>query len=166
MLIPYAQHNGTWSVADEKIVALYHELDAEGSIDLVFRDGMQASAEFLAFLKNPQQIPVLQVLDRQVVGVAWLNQVVGNSAQTHFLLTKACWGGHNVEMGHRVVKYWFSFPGADGPLLDVLLGNTPARLKLATRFIKRLGFVALGTIPYLDGDGMVVSYQVNPNRSE
>ena len=64
-------------------------------------------------------------------------------------------------MGFRLLDYWFSFPGDEGPLFDVLIGNIPARNRLAIKYIKKLGFVELGEIPHMADDGaMSVSYRV------
>jgi len=59
-----------------------------------------------------------------------------------------------------------SFPTTEGePLLEIILGATPASNKLAIRHIKAVGFVAIGEIPrmlpnILTGgrDAAVISY--------
>ena len=68
-------------------------------------------------------------------------------------------------MGKTLTNYWFDFNQNDGtPLIDVLIGQTPEWNRKACKFLLRIGWHVLGTIPYLaDGEGMVLSYAI---RSE
>ena len=158
-LIPYGEANGTRTVPDDLIVSLYHELDADGVIEAVFRDDMQDAKAFVKSMKHPENLPVFVLVDGDILGVAWLNGIKKNCAFSHFVFVKRCLGKHSIEMGRRLLGYWFALPSGDGFIFDVLIGNIPARNRLAINYIKKLGYKELGKIPYLaDGEPMSVSY--------
>ena len=160
-LIPYAEVNGARSISDELIIDLFMELYDDGVITSVFSDELRDAQGFIRFLKDPANLPVFIVVDGEITGVAWLNGIYRNHALSHFVYVKRCWGKRSIDMGFRVIDYWFSFPGERGPLLDVLIGNIPARNRLAIKYIQKLGFVEIGEIPHMAEHGaMSVSYRV------
>ena len=110
----------------------------EGTI----RDG----DSFVELLKNPNNHPVLFFRSRVCVGLAWLSSVASNYAFGHFCLLKDIWGVAD-QVGRDCVDYWFSWPGFNGPLLDVIIGIIPGFNKRAHKYIERIGFTRLGVIP-------------------
>jgi len=159
VLVPYGEVNGARSVGDDLIIKLYHELDMDGVIDTVFNDEMTDSARFVRFMKDPGNLPVFILVGGGLMGVGWLNNIKSNYAMGHFAFVKRSWGERSLDMGRRILKYWFSFPGDYGPLFDVLIGNIPAQNRAAIRYIKKLGFVEVGEIPHIaEGGAMSVSY--------
>jgi len=158
-LVPYAEYNGARSVSDDTVAGLFCELDDDGVIEAVFNESIRTEQDFILLMKSPDNLPVFVVLDGELVAAAWLNSITRNHASVHFIAVKRC-RGRSVEMGLRVVDYWFAFPGDNGPLLDVLIGNTPANNRLAVQYIKRLGFIEIGEIPHMaDGGAMSISYR-------
>ena len=80
------------------------------------------------------------------VGFAWLSAVSTNYAFGHFCFFKEVWG-RSVKIGKTCIDYWFSWPGTNGPLLDVVIGIMPGFNHRAHRYAEKLGLVRLGQIP-------------------
>jgi RimJ/RimL family protein N-acetyltransferase len=120
---------------------------------------------FLAALKNKGNHPVFFVRDGTPVGFAFLSLVTGNYAFGHFCLFKEVWGKESVEVGKNCIEYWFSWPGLVGPLLDVIIGLMTASNVRAHKYIEKLGFTRLGTIPnmfknqFMDRDDAVIYFK-------
>ena len=162
-LVPYVYVNGNWTAEDESIRDLFRTMVADGTINTVFYEGgMDSPEKLLALLKSPNNIPVIVMVDGVVGGLAWLNGVKNNFAFAHFCFFKNVWGKHSKEIGEELLRYWFSFPGKDGPLFDVLIGLIPAFNKHATRYTEDIGFVRLGEIPKMvrHKTSMVVLYKL------
>lgn len=146
-------------------MSFFHELDEDGVIDTVFSDEMTGAEAFLSFIKAPGNLVAFLVVDGVIAGMGWINGIVRNHAFAHFAYCKRSWGRESLRMGHKLLNYWFSFPDADGaPLFDVLVGNIPARNRLAIKYIEKLGFVEIGQIPKIaDGESMSINYRVRDN---
>ena len=158
-LIPYGEANGSRTLADDTLMDLYDEMVSDGVIGRVFDKEIPTAESFITFAKDPRHLLVFAVVDGTLLGFGWLSEIKRNSAQANFAAVSGCWGKRSVEMGERILTYWFALLGDDGPIFDVLLGLTPSRNKLAVRFIQKLGCVIVGEIPYLDrGKKMTISY--------
>ena len=105
--------------------------------------------EFVQLMQNPANIPVFVFQDKEWVGFAWLNGAAGDMAYGHFCFRRAYWDIHTLPAGKKIVEYWFSFPGSDGPLFEFILGLVPNFNESANRYVKRLGFSHVGSIPGL-----------------
>jgi hypothetical protein len=92
------------------------------------------------------------------VAVAWLNGLCLNAGFVHHWFARAAWGPLAMRIARTLLDFWFSVEGPQGPLLRVLIGQTPADNRPALAFAARTGFVLLGAIPYVDGPGTVISY--------
>jgi len=162
-IIPYAEVNGAWSLNDTTLEDCWRRMVDEGTARLVFWDGtVRDAAGFIAAMKRPSNLVVFGHDGEQLLGFAWLNGIARNHAHAHFCFFRASWGRASLRLGQAIVGYWESFDDADGgALFDVLVGETPDNLTKALKFIKRLGFERLGTIPLIArGNGMIISYRV------
>jgi len=72
--------------------------------------------------------------------------VTSNYAFAHFCMFREVWG-RAIEIGKTGVDYWFSWPGTDGPLLDVIVGIMPGFNHRAHKYVENLGWTRLGVIP-------------------
>jgi hypothetical protein len=80
-------------------------------------------------------------------GVCWLTNVEAKTARLHFFCSKAARVTLNtVNVGKAVLKHWARIKDEHGePLLQSLVGITPASYKLVIKYIQRVGFTVLGT---------------------
>lgn len=159
ILLPYVNSDG-WTVADEHLCELWAQMKREGTLSSVFTLGeVYDSRSFIAYLRHPLNLPVLAV-DEAIQGVAWMNRLEDNHGFAHFWFSKEIWGPRVLEVGREILRYWFTWRNEDGtPMLDVILGKTPATNRRAIKFIQRLGFTILGEIPKIyHGQDAVISY--------
>ena len=81
-------------------------------------------------------------------GIIWINDRRERSARVHFTVFRDYWGRKrdelppNVMIGRYAVARLIREMG-----LDVLIGYTPVRNKLAVRYIKKLGAKTVGVLP-------------------
>lgn len=142
-LVPYAKLDEGWSLPDEFLYSLAIQMVQEGSFHRVFYEGHITTPEqFLEAMQKPANVPVFFFDGSEPLGFAWLNGVSGGLAFAHFGGLKAA-RGRAVRVGQLAVKYWLT----NFPWLELILGITPEPNRLAVRFIERLGFTVLGTIP-------------------
>jgi hypothetical protein len=147
-LVPYANVNGHWTVPDEVIHEIFHKLVSDGLLKTVFYDGRMTSPDgMVSMLKDPLNIPVVVLVDGIISGLWWINGVKSNYALSHFFCFRETWGVCTKEIGEAVLNYWFSFPGDDGPLFDVLIGMVPGFNEKAIQYAEEVGFNRVGTIP-------------------
>jgi hypothetical protein len=92
--------------------------------------------------------------DKEPAGFVWLNWLQGRSAYMHFAFFKEMRGqnrqmSHLITLGRFVSSNVIRFKDDKGRyLLDVLIGVTPKRYKLALRFVQRCGAVERGELPH------------------
>jgi hypothetical protein len=141
VVYPYVQVGGAWSLPDDFLHAFAWQMYREGVFDRVFYNGTPVDG-FLSAMQKPSNLPVFLFNESKPVGVAWLNGVRSGVAFAHFCGLRAC-RGRSVELGQAAIGYWFE----KFDFLHVLMGTIPASNVLALRFIKRLGFTALGEVP-------------------
>jgi len=148
-LLPYVSINGEFTLSAEIIAGFWNQLCEESTAGIVFPDGHITTAQsFTEFLQMEKNLPAFAFIDNKIVGLAWLNSVVGKHAFGHFAFLKSIWGKHTVAVGKSFINYWFMLPGATGGyMFDVILGMVPASNERATRFIERIGFKKVGVIP-------------------
>lgn len=161
-LWPMVEYEGKYSVPDEILAAIWHQMEKEGKTKKNFFDGsINSLLSWLEFIKNRQVFPVLIVdLDKkEIKGVAWLNTVGHDGvAEAHyFALGRYVRGGAELVLG-----YWKTFPG-----LRLIVGYTPESYKTPIKLLKKLGFKVIGTIPdYFHKlyenkrEGAIVSYYI------
>ena len=148
MLIPYVELENGWTITDDQIIAVWLQLVDDGTSDIVFYDSkIKDALDFLGWVKNPDNLMVFLIAENKIMGVAWLNGLAGNQAFGHFAMFKAAAGKYTLDLGKEVLDYWFSMPGEDGKLLDIVLGMIPEFNSKALHYIEKLGFKQVGRIP-------------------
>lgn len=149
-LVPYVEVNGTRTLPDSFLAEVFRRMKSEGLIETVFAGypNIQTDAQFIALMRMSSNLPVFVVhatslADAQCLAFAWLNGVGPTYAYGHFCSFENPYASP-VEMGHRVMNYWWSTFG-----LRVLLGTIPSFNQRAIAFVQKLGFVKAGEIPQL-----------------
>ena len=149
-LVPYVLHEGQWTLPDHFLRLLVQEFKAEKTFDEVFYEGhIKTADEFVQLMQNPSNIPVMLFRGNECLGFAWLNGAAGNMAFAHFCFKKQAWGKWTLRMGRMLMDYWFSFPGKEGPLFEFIFGLMPGFNKAATKYVERLGWKYLGSVPQM-----------------
>lgn len=157
-IVPYVELNGRRTLTDEMVAAIWEQMLADGTANVVFGGSVKDKEQFVTMFKNHNIFPILIGVGEVPAGVAWLSDVGKNYAHGHFCLFGNSWG-RALPVGKAILDYWFSMHKDGLPVLDVIIGKVPATNKLAVAFIKKLGFEILGTIPLIGGDmGLVISY--------
>ena len=159
-LIPYTAIDGEWTIEDAEVMQYWREAQLDGTAQQTFYSGEPPSeVGFVRLLKKKHNVPLWFSGDHGLLGVAWVNAFEKRGAFAHFNFVKAARGRLALEAGRKALQYWFAFNENDTPVLDVICGYTPTHNRFALRFIKRLGFSLLGSIPHLAGQkGLTVSY--------
>lgn len=166
LLVPFAflDAEKSWSISDEYLSYLWDRLVREDQAGIIFMENEVASArEFIDYMKADWNFPVIGFVmqeNPEPVFVAWINTLGKNNALCHFLTFKTAMKYNRIKAGKVVLDYWFAFKREDGSdLFDVLLGRTPASLRAAVSFIRKLGFKVIGQIPKIyAGQGAVISF--------
>ena len=149
MLIPYVEVNGIRTIPDSDVKAAYRQLIYDGTDKIVFFEGgVKDEDSFLRMIKNPNNLMVFIVKDDKYAGFAWINNLLDHRAFGHFAFFKSVWGQVD-DLGKEILDYWFSIPGKNGPLLDVIVGIVPKFNTLANNYIRQIGFKTLGEIPMM-----------------
>lgn len=82
--------------------------------------------------------------------MAWVNDRVHNRAKIHFTTLPQTWGRKrdDVSAAIKLGRYFVARMLRETPL-DVLVGFTPVRNKLACKYVQRVGAVPVGVAPYV-----------------
>lgn len=148
-ILPYTVVDGVPTLPDSAVMELFLRMEEEGSLDMAFSGGeVRTPEEFLLVMKQPGNSLFVLLLRDEPVGFFWLNGFEGRMARVHFCLFKRVWGPGSMILGRKILDYSLNLRGANGEyLLDVLLGVTPEKNRLACRFAKRSGMTPLGVLP-------------------
>jgi len=141
------QIDGEWMLSDDFMGSVFDKMVDQGLLKTTFWEGSVIDfGQFIGMSKKPGNHMVLFFEQKRCVGFAWLSAVTSNYAFAHFCLFKEIWG-RSVNIGKTCVDYWFSWPGDNGPLLDVIVGLMPGFNTRAHKYVEKLGWIELGTIP-------------------
>jgi hypothetical protein len=168
VLIPYIEINGTWTIPDDAMKALYRLMEKEKTAKKVFYSGtVKNEHEFLGACKakNSHTVVILQE-NGHPGGIVWLNNFQATSAQIHFCMFREIWGTMSVEAGKMAVDYFLGLNKPDGsPMINVLMGATPEHYDTVISYIQKVGVTIVGRIPcflynYYENKpmGAVISY--------
>lgn len=127
----------------DEVMACYTASEASGVADVTFYDGaIKAASAFYLFLRDCDAWFV-RMDDKAGLPAAcfWLNAYQGKTAAIHFM-TYPDSGVDPLLLGRLALKYVFEHTE-----LESLWGCTPKPFRHALRFVKRLGFNAIGQIP-------------------
>ena len=176
---PYGRYapGKQWNVSDEDMVKIFLRMAAKGLHERVFYMGeIKSPFDWLSVVKNPTNSVHLIVDDDNIpVAIAWLNTMRWSSALAHFCILPEGWGREkSTDIGNATMNYWWSMNRPDGtPIWKTIRGETPSNNRLALKFIQRIGFKIIGTIPNERWDryrnepvDLVYSYAEHPNGRE
>jgi hypothetical protein len=165
-ILPYVQVNGSYTLPDDAMTAIWDLAEKEGITQQVFYDGViHDHKTWLALCKSPRNNMHTIWCDEKIAEVGWLNDIDRNSASAHYFMFRWTWGKHTKEIGHMMLDYWFNFKSGDRFLFDTIIGKTPSDLRTATIFLRKAGMTVLGEIPHIaynaykkQTTGIVISY--------
>lgn len=149
-IIPYVKNGDGWTITDTQLMGIYLKMLKHRLVDKVFIMGEADTPEkFIKVMKNSRNAVNIVVDDSgECLTLSWLNRWGFNHAFVHHCFFPEAWGKSSVEIGKMILKYWFSMKKDSGePILDVIMGKTPESNRLAVKFIKRMGFTIIGTVP-------------------
>lgn len=150
---PYVEINGFRTFSDDYIMALYDQMEKEGTAKRVFYIGSVTNRiDFLKWMKSPNisvLIIVEDMIDKVPLALSWITEAKDGRGWFNFNIFKKAWGPQSLEVMALTKKTWFSFMRPDGkePIFRVLMGITPANNKLAIRLMQKMGVTFLGLIP-------------------
>jgi hypothetical protein len=146
-ILPITLIDGTPTVPDQVMRAVWFQMCAEDKAKTVFYDGYVNSVEtWMAFIHSPANLAILihTVDDPRACCVAWLNSFSGHFAFAHFCVL----GKPEPGLGELVLQFWANLKNDAGkPFYDLILGLIPHSNQKAQRFVERLGFEEVGVIP-------------------
>ena len=151
-LVPYVQIDDEWILSEAFLDSVFEKMVQQKLLKTVFWERQVTDeSHFVKLAKNPHNHMVFFFEETNCVGFAWLSSVASNYAFGNFCLFREVWG-RTADIGKTCVGYWFSWPGNDGPLLDVIIGIMPGFNERAHKYIEGLGFTRLGVIPKMFRD--------------
>jgi len=128
--------------------SIFNKLTDQKLDKRTFIDGsIKTADEFLASMKNKTNLPVIILDNSNVIAFCWLNGIANRHAFSHHFFFKETWGKKTIEIGKKVIDYWFGMESGGEKVFDVLVGITPAVNKIAISFAKRLGYTLVGEVP-------------------
>ena len=171
-IMPYIELKDGWSIPMDVMGQIYLRMVEENKADTLFySNDMKDPYDFVAFMQDKNNWPVVIFNDEMDVGmVAWLNQMNDGNAQAHFCTFK----GHNpLKMGKALLEWWGDYKDDNGVrCFKTIVGITPETYYMALKYIGKLGFTQIGTLPnfcYLEKKGIrvggVVSYYIPGGNS-
>lgn len=150
-IIPYFKMpSGYWSIDTGFMEELFHEMESEGFVDVVFMDGaVRTCGEFIELMQSDRaKMFLLLNTENDVAGFFYLNWFEGKSARVHFCMLNRVDTMTKIQAAKDFLSYVFSMTHEDGkPLFDALIGSTPVRNKPASSLAVHLGFKEIGIQP-------------------
>jgi len=145
-------------VSGELLSAIYDRILESKALSSVFYDG--ACRTFDEFLDtfNASDVHYWALFyEGELAGIAWLTGRVHKRAHGHFCMFQNVYGrscegvSKSVELARFVLSSWLrhkSGAGDEDYLLDVVVGITPKRNRMALKWLLRVGAVRCCEIPY------------------
>lgn len=149
-IIPFVKSADGWNLSDIQLLGIYFKMLKHRLVNRVFIQGEADTPEkFIEVMKNSRNaVNIVVNDDGECLVLSWLNKWGFNNAFVHHCFFPEVWGEKSVEIGKMVLKYWFDMKKENGePILDVIMGKTPENNRLAVKFIQRMGFTIVGTVP-------------------
>ena len=156
---PYIKNQGIWTIPDQVIIGVWDKMCELDRVKTTWWDASIVTQEdFIKFMQDPYIFPTI-IVDRDEVRFkvfAWLSDFNDGVARAHFCYLDK----YDFDVGKMMVNFWQKLG-----TLNVIIGTIPESYKAALKFVERLGFEIIGTIPdicnmvYLNRrEGGVVSY--------
>jgi len=143
-------------VSADTLEAMYDLMVESGQKASVFYDcRCSTKGDFFEMMNNTNMHYWALYYEGNLSGFAWINSIVGKSGFAHFCMFKNVYGrssdgvSKSVELGRFVVSNWVRHTDRNGEyLLDVLVGITPKRNRMALKWVQRIGAVRRGDVPF------------------
>lgn len=133
---------------DEGIKSVYDKLEEEGSLRWLFFDGCCTSYEqFLSLVRRVDFYTVVDTKDNSLVSVFWLNGRTGINCTVHTAFFKQYYR-RSVKISQELIRWTFEA----FPKLESLLCFIPVTNRLANKFVEKVGWIKVGTVPNLIKD--------------
>jgi len=143
----YAEIDGVRNATDSAIRGLFSRAVEERREVWTFSSGGIVSADaFLDEMKHTRSQLFVPDHLGEVMGFVWANNFQARSCEMHFCFYRAA-KPYLDTLGKACLGHVLNMQDADGYILDLVTGITPAWNKAAVGFIKSLGMVILGEIP-------------------
>ena len=143
IIAPMCVIEDKWTFRDEEMAALYNRTVTEGLKELLFYDGTVNTVEdFINSIHTGNNLVFIPFVDREPIGIIWLNRFDGETAQGHYVFFKDYWGTGLPEAASRKfcrIATEYLFP--------TLIGVTPMYNKHALQFCKDYGMHEVGIVP-------------------
>ena len=142
-------------VTDRQLAHFYDDVCRAGRERSFFYDRPKMSTQsFIKWVRSPDLFPWIVTFRGQPVALVALNCLKGKTAYGHFLFlpcdAKRTARHMTVQQGTvlSTLAYWLNVNGAqDKPVLDRVLGVTPATNKAALHLVQQMGGILIGAIP-------------------
>ena len=128
----------------------YDEMVESGVLTATFYGGsVKSFDDFMGYVFAPANHFWFLFYEGALSGFSWVNGLEGKAARGHFCMFPRVYGKKSITLGRFVAANLVRHKDSDGKsLLDVVVGVTPKRNVVAIRWIKRIGAVVRGEIPY------------------
>jgi len=148
-------------IPTEAIADIYYKLEEENSLhNLFIENDCPTVLDFIALVQSPLNnfYAVLDKASKDLVAIFWVNGKTAISMTIHTAFFKQYFG-KAVEVSKQVLPWVFKTYGE----IETLLCIVPVTNRIATSFVKRVGWNKVGRIPnFMDAfkqdkivDGMV-----------
>lgn len=140
-VIPYIEIDGCRTIPDQKMLAIYETMKAEGNLRRVFYHyGNMSAYDFLAFCKNTRNYVFVGWDGDVPILISWINEVVGKRGTINFC-SMGKYTRRKIEAARETLRLVLG-------LFDVVVGLIPDTYEDVKKFTRKLGFTDLGVIPY------------------
>lgn len=144
---------GRYELTHADLLDIHAAMARDELLPVVFYDGScQQPGEFVRFVRSGIIFFAVYDDDEQLMAIWWLTDFSGRAARINFCVMRPYFG-QAFDIGKAVCHYVL-----DSQYLDAVYGITPECNRAAIRFVKRLGFRQLATLPYaIDYNGRICS---------
>ena len=141
-------NNGS-NISDEILGQVFRRIVREESAYKLFYDGsVRNTTDFIRFMRNGENEIFFVRYKGKEAGFFWLNSFRQKSFFINYCFYKEFLGDAALTISSACIDFIFSRKDAYGaPLVEVLLGLTPANNKLAIKFLLKNGMTILGKVP-------------------
>ncbi len=147
-IFPYTKRDGIRTMRDSDILGLYDQMVEDGSAELVFYAGhIKNRDDFLKYMKAPGVYLYILEVNKDVVGVTWLDKIEDKTAFNHFCVFSNFWGKNTAGLGRVTLKKLINIGDVHGFVFDVFKGTVPVWNKRAIEFAQACGGMNLGVVP-------------------
>lgn len=139
------RESGEWSIPDEVLLGIWHQIDAEKKLkDLFYDNSIKTPIEWVTFIKSRGTCPALVVdkASNRIVHIFWLKDFFDVGAWVHHCSL----GQYRRGAWETALDYWKTY----FPRVKILLGLTPETNELAIKGLKKIcKFNIVGPIPLM-----------------